>query len=72
MGIFTQYQAKLLADFCSDIAKGALLAALGFSIVTPTEVFLKLTFSLGGIFTAAIFLYWALGLAREVSFYDKH
>lgn len=62
----TQSQFKLLADFCSDIAKGALLSGLGFSYIiagSPTE---RITLFVGGIAMAGIMLYLALLVAQTI------
>lgn len=62
----TPFQAKLLAEFCSDIAKGALLSALGFSVVAPTSILLRVKLLINGVIIAIGFLYWALEVGKEV------
>ena len=59
-------QAKGLANFFFDVAKGALLAGLGFSVVTPTSLFLKLPFLVNSAFVTYFSVRWALKLLEGI------
>jgi len=59
-------QAKILADFCSDVAKGALLSGLGFSFVLPEPPILRIMFFLNALIIAAFTLYLALEIAKII------
>lgn len=63
----TSFQAKLLANFFSDIAKGALLSALGFPIIAQLSWNLRILSFASGLFGTIVFLSWALEIARGVS-----
>ncbi len=59
-------QYKLLSNFCSDVAKGALLSGLGFSYVITTSPMERLVFLVSGIVMAGIMLYLALLVAKNI------
>lgn len=62
----TSFQAKLLATFFSDVAKGALLTALGFPIVVPLSWELRVLSFTGGLVLAVLSLDAALRIAEGV------
>lgn len=64
--LLNKTQCKGMADFFFDVAKGALLAGLGFSVVTPTLLILRLTFFFNGVVFAGGCLYFALWFLRGV------
>lgn len=58
-------QADKLADFFFDVAKGVLLAGLGFSVVTPLALMGKLTFLLNSTVLAYVSIRFGLELLKE-------
>jgi hypothetical protein len=59
-------QARGLANFFFDIAKGALLAGLGFSVITPTSLFSKWLFLVNSAFITYFSVRFALELLEGV------
>jgi hypothetical protein len=64
MKSINQAQARLMANFCADIAKGALLSGLGFTYALSEPISVKLIFGLTGILFAILALYFALRFAK--------
>lgn len=63
---FNSAQAKLLANFSSDLAKGLLLAGISVQIISKEALFYKtLMMSLNAII-AAVFLTIAINLLKGV------
>lgn len=60
-------QAKGLANFFFDVAKGALLAGLGFSVVTPTSLSLRLLSLINSILVTYFSIRLALEFLREAN-----
>jgi len=65
MGL-TQAQFKLLANFCSDIAKGALLSGLGFPYVVAASPIIRIILFVSGVVMAGIMLYLSLLIAKNI------
>ena len=65
MGL-NQAQLKLLIGFCSDIAKGALLAGLGYTYALPVSLEAKIIFSISAILVAILVLLLALRIAKTL------
>lgn len=68
MDIFplSEFQTIKLADFFFDVAKGALLAAFGFTFAAPYEFIPKFSLFTAGVLTAMIFLYSGLWLVKGI------
>lgn len=68
MDIFplSEFQTIKLADFIFDVAKGAILAGLGFVFVVPAELTIKIPISVGGISFGIMSLYLGLYLVRGI------
>ena len=62
-----QAQFKLLANFCSDIAKGALLSGLGLGFILPEDITARTLFVIPTITFAICSLLCALEFAKLVS-----
>ena len=59
-------QAKLLASFCADIAKGMLLAGLAIPIVSKEILVYKTMFVLVDIVVAILLLNFSLDVLKGV------
>ncbi len=66
MKTLNQFQFKLLANFCSDIARGAILSGLGFPYLINASPEERIMLFISGIATAGIMLYLALLIAQAV------
>lgn len=64
--LLTKFQIEKLVDFCFDIAKGVLLASLGFTAITPTALIIRTLFFTSGLIIAISFLYIGLWLGKEI------
>ena len=62
--MFNKTQLKLLADFCSDIAKGAVLSGLGLAFILPNNTTERFFYTVPAMFAAILFLLLALIFAR--------
>lgn len=58
-------QKRVLVNFCSDIARGALLSGLGFSFVLQGSAIFKITFSISSFIFSILALYSAIAIAKE-------
>lgn len=59
-------QAKSLSGFFFDIAKGSLLAALGFTVALSSAFLVRLIFLIANTAIAILFLYIGLSLLKEI------
>jgi len=62
----SRLQVLKLVDFCFDVAKGSLLAGLGFTVVSPEPDILRGLVAVGGLTITALSLYTGLWLAKVV------
>lgn len=61
------FQIKLLANFCSDVAKGTLLSGLGFTYALQGEIISRFIFLLISTVIALFALLFALRLANNIN-----
>jgi hypothetical protein len=59
-------QTRLLANFCSEMAKGALLSGLGFAFVVPGEPVARAVFTVSALLFAGSALFLALEFAKMI------
>lgn len=66
MRTLNQAQIKLLVNFCSDIAKGAMLSGLGFAFTLPSDPNSKALIVIPSMIATAIFLIFAFIFAKFI------